>query len=273
LRNRFPSHDEEGAAINGPGAAGPAGGRRLAIVVPMYNEIVGAETCIRRVLSVIPGLALPAELIVVDDGSRDGTGELLDKLRGMLETSFTVVHKTNGGYASALLTGARAARDRNDDYVLFMDSDLTNPPEHIARFLPSIRRGIDLVKGNRFSQGGDMAAVPWRRRIFSVCGNLIARALFRMGIPDCTNGFRAIRTQLYLDMPLNDRGFSVILEELYWAKRAGASVVSVPTSLSSRADDQRASLFLYRPAVVWAYLKHALSACVVRYRRNRIAEP
>ncbi len=241
---------------------------RLAVVIPMYNEIAGAETCVTRVLSVLPTLATTTELIVVDDGSRDGTGEALDELRRTLG-AFTVVHKPNGGYGSALCAGARAARDRGADYVLFMDSDLTNPPEHIARFVPAILRGVDLVKGTRFSQGGDMDAVPWRRRIVSICGNLVARALFRMGVADCTNGFRAIRTQLYLDMPLKDRGFSVILEELYWAKRTGTSVASVPTSLSSRTGDQRPSLFMYRPAVILSYLKHALKACFARYPRGR----
>jgi dolichol-phosphate mannosyltransferase len=245
---------------------------RLAVVVPMYNEIVGAETCIRRILSVIPKLALPTELIVVDDGSSDGTGDLLDDLRRRLG-AFTVVHKPNGGYGSALSAGARAALERTDDYILFMDSDLTNPPEHIARFVPSILRGVDLVKGSRFSKGGDMDAVPWRRRIMSVGGNLVARALFRMGVADCTNGFRAIKTRLYLDMPLKERGFAIILEELYWAKRAGISVESVPTSLSTRSDDLRSSLFLYRPVVIWAYLKYALKAGVVRYSPPRLLHP
>src|SRR5579864_5534811 len=170
---------------------------RLAVVVPMYNEIVGAENCVRKILSVMPTLTLPAELIVVDDGSGDGTGELLDNLRRTLGT-FTVVHQANGGYGSALAAGTRTARERSSDYVLFMDSDLTNPPEHIARFIPAIARGIDLVKGSRFSEGGDMDAVPWNRRVISISGNFVARALFRMGLADCTNGFRAIKTGLFL---------------------------------------------------------------------------
>jgi dolichol-phosphate mannosyltransferase len=254
--------------IDDPDGTGRRLGRtRLAVVVPMYNEIVSAESCVRRILSVIPTLALPTELIVVDDGSRDGTGDLLDDLQRTVGT-FTVVHKPNGGYGSAITAGARAALERTNDYILFMDSDLTNPPEHITRFVPAIMRGIDLIKGSRFSEGGDMNAVPWRRRIFSISGNFVARALFRMGIPDTTNGFRAIKTHLYLDMPLMERGFPIIHEELYWAKRAGMSVASVPTSLSSRADDQRSSLFLYRPAIIWAYLKYALRAALVPYPRS-----
>ena len=243
-------------------------GRRLAIIVPMYNERVGAETCIRQILDVIPQLGLPARLIVVNDGSQDGTGALLDQLREQGQ-DFVVVHKPNGGYGSAISSGAAAALEQGFDYVLFMDSDLTNPPAHVSRFVTDIERGIDLIKGSRFSAGGDMQAVPWRRRVFSVAGNLVAQALFRMGIADCTNGFRAVRTGLFVAMPLRERGFAVILEELYWAKRFGATVASVPTSLSARTEDRRPTLFVYRPRIIWSYLKYALRACFVPYHPGR----
>src|SRR5260370_937027 len=94
-------------------------GRRLAIIVPLYNERVGAETCIRQILGVIPQLGLPARLIVVNDGSQDGTGALLDKLREQ-RADFVVVHKPNGGYGSAISSGAAAALEQGFDYVLFM---------------------------------------------------------------------------------------------------------------------------------------------------------
>jgi dolichol-phosphate mannosyltransferase len=242
---------------------------RLAIIIPMYNEMAGAEICVEKVLAVIPTLKMPAELMVVDDGSNDGTAALLDGLRDK-KNIFTVIHKPNGGYGHALRVGAEAAARRGFDYLLFMDSDLTNPPEHITRFVPPILEGVDLVKGSRFSDGGDMDAVPWRRRIFSIAGNLLARALFRMGIADCTNGFRAIRTSLFLRMPLHERGFAVILEELYWAKRLGATVTAVPSSLTARTETQRPSLFAYRPRVIWQYLKYALRAAVVPYPRAKV---
>ena len=241
---------------------GPVRRLKLAVVIPMYNEVGGAESCVERVLAVMPALAAEATLIVVDDGSRDGTGPLLDELlrtRG----GFIVVHQPNAGYGGAVRRGGREAADRGYDYVLFMDSDLTNPPEHIARFIPAMLQGYDVIKGSRFMPGGDMNGVPWNRRIFSVTGNIVARVLFRMGVADCTNGFRAIRTDLFVQLPLTERGFSVIVQELYWAKRRGASVTSVPTSLTARTTDQRTTTFQYRPAVFWSYLKYALRAALV----------
>jgi glycosyltransferase involved in cell wall biosynthesis len=243
-----------------------APGTRLAVVVPMFNEVAGADTCVRRLLSVLPRAGMPAGLIVVDDGSSDGTGALLDRLRGVLGP-FDVVHKRNGGYGSALVAGARFAQEQGYDFVLFIDSDLTNPPEHIARFVPAIRAGIDLAKGSRFSKDGNMAAVPRARRLVSTWGNMLASALFRVGISDCTNGFRAIRIELFTSMPLAENGFAIILEELYWAKKLGARIASVPTSLSARHEKQRPTSFVIRPKLVWSYLRHALRASIIPYRR------
>jgi dolichol-phosphate mannosyltransferase len=237
---------------------------RLAVVVPMYNELGAAEICVRRILEVLPTLPVPTDLVIVDDGSDDGTDSELDALHAQLG-GFEVVHQQHGGYGSALRCGAEEALTQGCNYVLFMDSDLTNPPEHIARFIPKIERGFDLVKASRFDQGGDMHAVSWRRRIFSVAGNWLARPMFCMGIADCTNGFRAIRTREFIGMPLAERGFPIILEELYWAKKMGLSTASVPTSLSERTAKQRPSAFSYRLSVLWTYLKYAFQAAVVPY--------
>ena len=111
-----------------------------------------------------------------------------------------------------------------------------------------------------------MSNVPWRRRIFSVVGNIVAQAMFRMGIADCTNGFRAIRLPIYLQMPLREPGFAIILEELYWAKRLRARVISVPTSLSARSGAHRPSTFTYTPSLISRYLWYALRAAPIIYR-------
>jgi len=108
-----------------------------------------------------------------------------------------------------------------------------------------------------------MNAVPWSRRIYSVAGNLVARALFRVGIDDCTNGFRAVRTKLFLDMPLSERGFPIIVEELYRAKKFGAKIAAVPSTLSARTGDQRPTAFGYTLPVLRSYLKYALRAAAV----------
>jgi len=237
----------------------------FAVVVPMYNERVGAEACIHAVLSELTKLTISATLIVVDDGSRDGTGPLLDQLQ-MDIGGFQLIHQANTGYGGALVTGGRAAADLGIPYVLFMDSDLTNPPSHIERFITPMTEGWDVIKGCRFSPGGSLAGVPWQRQIFSRLGNVVARMLFRVGIADCTNGFRAIRTELFMRMNLTERSFPVIVEELYWAKKLGATITSVPTILHTRSADQRPTLFSYKWDTIRRYLGYSLRAALCRGR-------
>jgi dolichol-phosphate mannosyltransferase len=230
----------------------------------MYNEAANVEESVRAVLAAIPAIPLSTSVIFVNDGSRDATGPKLDGLRSQ-RGGFTIVHKTNGGYGSALLAGAREGERQGCDYALFMDSDMTNPPAHIARFVPALMEGVDLIKSCRFCEGGDMDAVPWRRRIFSEAGNIVGRMLFRVGVKDCTTGFRAIRISLLKQIPFSQTGFPSIMEELYWAKRLGASFANVPTSLGVRDSNSRETTFPYSLATILGYLKPALRASLIRY--------
>lgn len=249
-----------------PPAPSPApprnpGAPPFAVVVPMYDEIAGAEACVEAVTAVLRAHAPGAVMIAVDDGSRDGTGALLDRLAAA-NADVIALHRENGGYGAALATGAAEAARLGAPFVVFMDSDLTNPPADIPRFAAAMAEGYDLVKGSRFDAGGGMAGVPWRRAMLSRLANLVARVLFRAGIRDCTNGFRAIRTELFLRLPLGERDFAVIVEELRHAKRRGARITSVPTVLTDRTAAQRPTSFGYSPDLIRRYLKHALAAAL-----------
>jgi dolichol-phosphate mannosyltransferase len=233
--------------------------RSLAIVIPMFNEEAGAARCVAAVTAVLPTLGRRCGLIVVEDGSRDRTGEVLEKARRTAD--FTLVrHGRNRGYGAALRTGAEEASRQGYDYVLFMDSDLTNPPEHVVAFLPAMDRGADVIKGCRYCSGGRVEGVPWRRYVISRLGNLLVEHLFGVGVRDATNGFRCVKTDVFLAMPLTEPGFSGIMEEMYWAKRLGCSFANVPTTLYSRSEGHRGSSFTYKPSTFWKYLRYALKA-------------
>lgn len=225
----------------------------FAVVVPMFNERAGAERCVReisRVLSILPNRS---SLIVVDDGSEDGTGSALAALRATHPVLEVVTHPVNRGYGAALVTGARRASERGFDYTLFMDSDLTNSPDDLPRFVEKMGEGADVIKASRYIPGGRMVGVPWRRTVISRFGNRLARALFGLPIRDCTNGFRAVRTPLLTAMTLRERGFPVIMEELYWCRFLTRSFAEVPVTLTN-AD--RVSSFRYRPSVFATYLRY-----------------
>jgi dolichol-phosphate mannosyltransferase len=228
----------------------------------MYNERAGAEACVREVCAHLARLPHRTRLIAVDDGSADGTGDILARLESQEPRLLRVTHPENRGYGAALETGARRAFDEGFEYALFMDSDLTNHPGDIPRFAAEMERGIDVIKATRYSLGGKVSGVPLYRVMISRIGNAIARILFGLPVADCTNGFRAVRSHLLVRMRLRENRFPIIMEELYWCKFLAGSYAQVPVTLTDRGAGRRPTSFRYRPSVFWKYLKYPVRACL-----------
>jgi glycosyltransferase involved in cell wall biosynthesis len=234
----------------------------FAVVIPMYNEEFGAERCVMHVCQELGRLPHRCRLIAVDDGSADGTPAILERLAREQPLLRVVTRPQNGGYGAALRSGVAACVDERLDYALFMDSDLTNAPGDISRFADKMTEGIDVVKATRYSGGGRMVGVPWQRRCVSRVGGLIARALFRLPLSDCTNGFRAVKTRLRAQMRLRETGFPVIVEELYHCVFLARSFGEIPVVLANRDADGRPTSFPYRPWTFYRYLKYCVLACL-----------
>lgn len=232
----------------------------FAVIIPMYNEKSGAQTCVRQVCAQLSKMPHRANLIVVNDGSNDGTKEVLAALEPVEQKLIVVNHPENQGYGAALCTGILEAARRGFDYALFMDSDLTNRPEDIPKFVAKMEEHYDIIKATRYSNGGGVSGVPLLRVLISMIGNRVARLLFRMPLHDCTNGFRATRVDLLARMELRERKFPIIMEELYWSKFLAKSFIEVPVILSNRAAELRPTSFAYRPSTFWNYFKYPLKA-------------
>jgi glycosyltransferase involved in cell wall biosynthesis len=230
----------------------------------MYNEAEGAEECLRRVSAALDGLRHPSTLIVVDDGSTDRTTEVLTCVHADLPQLVTIRHPQNRGYGAAVRTGVEEAARRGYDYVLFMDSDLTNDPRYIPDFVARMEEGYDVIKASRYVKGGGAQGVPAWKRAVSRLGNRLARRLLGLPVHDCTNGFRAVKTRLLARMRLTEPRFAVIMEELYQAKYVARTFVEVPHTLTARVGARRPSSFSYRPSVLWSYLKYPLRAALGR---------
>lgn len=237
---------------------------RLAVIIPMFNEELGAERCVREVCKVLLRSLPSSRLFVVNDGSRDATLQILRNIESS-ELPFTVVsYEVNRGYGAALLEGAHAARAAGFDFGLFMDSDLTNDPALIPNFERAVQEPIDVVKASRYIPTGGMQGVPWFRQIISKSGNRLASLLFNVGIRDCTNGFRAVRLSLLENVTFQERGFPSIVEELYLLKRAGARFAEVPYVLTARTDSQATSKFRYNFQTFYRYFKYCVLAALVK---------
>jgi dolichol-phosphate mannosyltransferase len=137
-----------------------------------------------------------------------------------------------------------------------MDSDLTNDPAYLGDFATEMARGADVIKASRYVAGGGVDGVPGWREWLSVVGNAVARLLFRLPVRDCTNGFRAVRTELLTAINLEENGFAVIMEELYRLRPLAQSYAEVPIVLTARTDDLRPSSFSFGPRAMLRYLKY-----------------
>lgn len=230
----------------------------FAVVIPLYNEEKGVERCVREVCAVLAGLPHRCSLIAVNDGSKDRTSTILKGLVNVFPLLHVETHEKNKGYGGALKTGARCAIREGFDYVLFMDSDLTNDPRDIPKFVEKMEAGFEVIKASRYSHGGGVDGVPAKRYWISRIGNLLAHFLFRLPIYDCTNGFRAVKIEILAKMELQENRFSIIMEELYYCKYLASSFCNVPVILVDRSADQRSTSFTYRPAVFYEYLKYPL---------------
>lgn len=228
----------------------------------MYDEEANAERCVCAVSAAVAVTDPAGVVIVVDDGSRDGTREILRRLKDEHPALVVVEHEGNRGYGTALVTATSEAHRRGLGYVLFMDADLTTDPKYIADFVEKMRGDYDMIKATRYSLGGGMKGVPPHRAFISRAGNALAKLLFRLPVADCTNGFRAVKTDILVCLPLREKGFAVIMEELYYLTGVAKTYAEVPYLLTSRGEGQGVSRFVYRPKVFFQYLKYAVLSIV-----------
>jgi len=234
----------------------------LAIIIPMFNEELGAKICVESVISEIKKLSVSCQLIIINDGSTDRTSQILSSLAKMYKKYLIVLnHKFNQGYGAGLQSGIKEASFRGFKFCVFMDSDLTNNPSFLPQFVKLMESGYDCVKASRYIRGGKMIGVPFYRKIISKTGNLIASFLFGMGIKDCTNGFRMVRLELIKDIKFEENNFSIILEELYYLKKKGARVKEISNTLTSRINTKTS--FSYTPKIFLDYFKYAFKASLI----------
>jgi len=208
------------------------------LILPTYNEAENLETVV-----LAAGDALshaPCEerrVLVVDDGSPDGTGEIAERLAAE-HPWVEVLHRTaKEGIGPAYLAGFRYALDCGAAYVLEMDSDLSHDPADLPRLLQAIADGADLALGSRYVPGGGVADWGLVRRIVSEGGSTYARWVLGLRVRDLTGGFKCFRRGVLeaIDFAsVRSRGYAFQVELTYRAVRAGFHVVEVPIVFRDR---------------------------------------
>lgn len=235
----------------------------IAVIIPMFNEEIGAALCIEAVMKVIKDSSEGIRLIIVNDGSSDDTLKIMRKKQKRYPHAVFVVNsRQNRGYGGAIKLGIKEAKRKHMEYVIFMDSDLTNNPKDITKLIERLRNTkADCIKASRYIQGGGTSGVPLLRRFFSYMGNLVASRLFDVGINDCTNGFRLVRRSLLDNLRFKENSFAIIMEEMYELKKKGARFAQVPVILASRSITS--SHFNYTFRTFFDYGKYVIQAALL----------
>jgi dolichol-phosphate mannosyltransferase len=205
---------------------------RVVVVIPTYNEAENIAWIVTRVRRVLP----QADVLVVDDGSPDGTGRIADELAAA-DQQVRVVHRdVKEGLGAAYLHGFRVALERGYDVIGEMDADGSHQPEQLPRLLAALE-DADLVLGSRWVPGGSVVNWPWARQALSRGGNLYTRLLLGIPVRDATGGFRLFRrtTLEKIDLAsVRSVGYCFQADLAWRAVEAGLRVREVPIQFVER---------------------------------------
>ena len=206
------------------------------LILPTYNEADNLEELVRGVLPQLEGTGLPHTVLVVDDGSPDGTGEIADRLAAELAPVRVLHRARKQGLGRAYLAGFEMALGAGADLVMEMDADFSHDPADVPRLIAAAG-AADLVLGSRYVPGGGVVNWGLARRLVSRGGCAYARVVLGIPVRDLTGGFKCFNRRVLEALDLSDvhaNGYGFQIELTYKAVRAGYTVTEVPIVFRER---------------------------------------
>ncbi len=207
---------------------------RTLVIIPTYNEIENLPLILDRVHKARPDV----HVLVVDDGSPDGTGELADEMAAKDPGWLHVLHRTaKDGLGAAYLAAFGWGLERDYRVLVEMDADGSHAPEQLYRLLDAIDAGADLAIGSRYVDGGTVRNWPWRRLVLSKTANTYARTLLGVGVNDITAGYRAYRREVLEKIDLaavDSKGYCFQVDLTWRSINHGFAVAEVPITFTER---------------------------------------
>jgi len=207
---------------------------RPLVVIPTYNEAENIERMLQRVEECLP----EAGVLVVDDGSPDGTAELVAAAAGRYRDVHLLRRNEKSGLGSAYRAGFGWGLERGYDAFVEMDCDFSHDPAALPGLVAPIAEGYDVVIGSRYVEGGSIPNWAWHRELLSRGGNLYAAAVLGLGVRDSTAGFRCYSASILQRLDLRHiraEGYGFQIEMTYRSKQCGAAITEVPISFVDRA--------------------------------------
>lgn len=226
--------------------------QRVLIIFPTYNERDNIDKIVHAVLPLDPRI----HVLIVDDNSPDGTGEIADRLAGQ-ETKVNVLHREKKeGLGQAYIAGFKWAIERKYDYIFEMDADFSHGPEYIKDFLREIKE-YDLVIGSRYIAGVNVINWPISRLLLSYYANVYTRIITGLPLRDATGGFKCYRREVLESIDLDNihsTGYAFQIEMSMRAWKKGFTIKEIPIIfVDRRAGESKMSKKIVREAVwmVW----------------------
>jgi len=230
----------------GPGSASRRGlGRRGLVVVPTYNEVENVSQLLPKILEQDPGL----DVLVVDDGSPDGTAAAVRALPQFGDRVHLLERGAKLGLGSAYIAGFRWALADGYPLVFEMDADFSHDPESLPRFLREIE-SADVVLGSRYLYGVTVVNWPLRRLLLSIGANVYARLITGLPVKDCTGGFKCFRSEVLAAIPLDriqSDGYSFQIEVNWHCWKRGFRIREIPIVF----EDRRVGVSKMGEKIVW----------------------
>ena len=209
---------------------------RLVVCLPTYNEIQNLEPMARALGEVFEREALEGRILVIDDRSPDGTGELADRLAGELPYVDVLHRRAKQGLGPAYIAGFRRALAEGAELVMEMDCDFSHSPDDVPRLVRAASEA-DLAIGSRYVPGGRVENWGAGRRLVSRAGSVYARLVLGIDVRDLTGGFKCFRRTVLETIDLDSissLGYTFQVETTYRALRAGFRIEEVPIAFSDR---------------------------------------
>jgi dolichol-phosphate mannosyltransferase len=206
------------------------------VIIPTYNEKENIEKIARKVFSLPGGF----HLLVVDDGSPDGTAAIVKTLQNEFAGKLHILERSGKlGLGTAYIAGFKWALQKDYEYIFEMDADFSHDPEDLTRLYEACAKGADMAVGSRYTKGGKVVNWPWDRIFISKGGALYTKMILWMPVNDPTAGFVCYSRKVLATIPLDEVhfiGYAFQIEMKYRAWKLGFKIAEVPITFRDRKE-------------------------------------
>jgi dolichol-phosphate mannosyltransferase len=239
------------------------------VIIPTYNE----EENIEKIIEAISSLELKFDILVIDDNSPDGTGDIVENLMQQYKNLNLINREAKLGLGTAYITGFKWAIERGYDIIYEMDADFSHNPDDLMRLHDTCMNGVDLAIGSRYISGVNVVNWPLGRVIMSYMASIYVRMVTGLKVKDTTAGFKAYKREVLETIDLDNirsRGYAFQIEMKFTTWKFGFRIKEIPIIFTERQEGaSKMSGGIFNEAL-WGVLKMKLRSYFRNYRREEV---